>query len=824
MELTGLTSEQVTERVAKGSRNVTSTTRTKRTREILLDNIFSVFNFIVLGVIAFIFYFYFRLGDTRLLLDVLRVFSIAFINTILAISQEIKAKKALDKVNLLLERVVTVIRNGEKVSISQSEIVVDDLIQIERGDQVVVDGRVTHSNHLEIDESLLTGESVPIFKSQNDEVLSGSFCVSGNGLYVAEKVGDACHAAQVTNLARKIKNTITPLQKKIDHIVEIMMIASVFLVVLELIFNPHASFDNVDFIRRLSTLVISLLPQGLVLLASITFALGVYRISKLGAIIQKLNAIESFSNVGIVCMDKTGTLTKNQLSVNRITLVNELYSREEAERLLGTYAKLSSDKNATLRTLDLFLADEQARLLGEIPFSSEKKMSLISVELSGRESIYIFGAFDLLLPAVTDKFRERANWLFEEGRLSVYRNILFGRVVDGTSLDELRADSSRLSIEPVCIISITDQVRDDVMEAIQLFQSHEINFKILSGDAPEAVQAVAREIGWDIPDDKLITGQQLDKIDDADFTEVILDKLIFARLRPNHKLRIIETFKREKIYTAMIGDGVNDLPAIKAADMGIAMEEGSKITKEVADIVLLKNRFSLLPSIFDEGNKIVNTVSAGAKLFLTKNFLVIYLILLSTFFHFDFPLTPGRVSLINIFAIALPSFVIALRNNNVNKTKNFTADLFSFVILSSLFITAAGLAGEHFTPMFYQINKSDSPMVIARWLKYKGDLEMVMLSIMIITSIASFFAVALHKGATNLRIYLLYGIGILAGYIFLATIKIDFFLLNWLRKLYEIEYLDSRYWGVVAIISLASAILLFIVQKLRERIIERWPA
>jgi cation-transporting ATPase E len=810
LELTGLTSAQVTERVAKGSRNVTSKTRTKRTREILLDNIFSVFNFIVLGVIAFIFYFYFRLGDTRLLLDVLRVFSIAFINTILAISQEIKAKKALDKVNLLLERVVTVIRNGEKVSIPQSEIVVDDLIQIERGDQVVVDGRVTHSNHLEIDESLLTGESVPIFKSQNDEVLSGSFCVSGNGLYVAEKVGDACHAAQVTNLARKIKNTITPLQKKIDQIVEIMMIASVFLVVLELIFNPHASFDNVDFIRRLSTLVISLLPQGLVLLASITFALGVYRISKLGAIIEKLNAIESFSNVEIVCMDKTGTLTKNQLSVNRITLVNDEHSREEVERLLGTYAKLSSDKNATLRTLDLFLAHEQAKLLGEIPFSSEKKMSLINVEMNGREIIYIFGAFDLLLPAVAPDFREQAAKLFADGRLSVYRNVLFGKVVDGTSLDELRADSSRLTIEPVCIVSITDQVRDDVMEAIRLFQSHEISFKILSGDAPEAVQAVAREIGWDIPDDKLITGQELDEVEDVDFTKVILDKLIFARLRPNHKLRIIETFKREKIYTAMIGDGVNDLPAIKAADMGIAMEEGSKITKEVADIVLLKNRFSLLPSIFDEGNKIVNTVSAGAKLFLTKNFLVIYLILLSTFFHFDFPLTPGRVSLINIFAIALPSFVIALRNNNVNKTKNFLADLFSFVIISSLFITAAGHAGEHFTPMFYQINKP--------------DLEMVMLSIMIITSIASFFAVALHKGATNLRIYLLYGIGILAGYIFLATIKIDFFLLNWLRKLYEIEYLDSRYWGVVAIISLASTVLLFIVQKLRERIIEKWPA
>lgn len=807
MEFTGLTSAQVNERVARGQRNVTSKTRTKRTREILFDNIFSVFNFVVLGIIAFLFFFYFRTKDGRLLLDSVRVFSVAFINTILAVSQEIKAKKALDKVNLLLARVVTVIRDGRKVSIDQTEIVADDLILIERGDQVVVDGKVTESNHLEIDESLLTGESVPVFKSEGEEVLSGSFCVSGNGFYVAERVGDACHAVEITNLARKFKHTVTPLQKKIDHIVELMMLASVILVLFEILFDPQASFGQMDFIRRLSTLVISLLPQGLVLMASITFALGVYRISRIGAIIEKLNAIESFSNVQIVCMDKTGTLTQNKLSVNKITLLGEQYGRAEAESLLGTYARLSSDKNATLRTLEPFPGDERARLLDEIPFSSEKKMSLISVEIDGQKTVFILGAFDLLLPSVIPGPQERVGGLFEEGRLSVYRNVLFGKVAGGTQLDDLRRDSSKIRIEPICIVSITDQVRGDVMEAIRLFQSQQIDFKILSGDAPEAVQAVAREIGWDIPDDKLVTGRELDETADADLTKVVLDKLIFARLRPDHKLRIIEALKGEKIYTAMIGDGVNDLPAIKAADMGIAMEEGSKITKEVADIVLLKNRFSLLPSIFDEGNKIVNTVSAVAKLFLTKNFLVIYLSLLTTFFLFQFPLTPGRVSLINIFAIALPSFVIALRNADVSKAQNFTKDLFSFVIISSLFIATAGHLGEHITPMFYAISET--------------DLQMVMLSIMVITSIASFFSVALHKGETNVRVYLLYGLGILAGYIFLAAVKIDFVPLNWLKKFYEIEYLDTRYWGMVALISLVSAILLFVVQKLRERIIDK---
>jgi cation-transporting ATPase E len=343
------------------------------------------------------------------------------------------------------------------------------------------------------------------------------------------------------------------------------------------------------------------------------------------------------------------------------------------------------------------------------------------------------------------------------------------------------------------------------MEAIRLFQSHDINLKILSGDAPEAIQAVAREIGWEIEDDKLITGQMLDEVPEAEFLKVVMDNVIFARLRPDHKLKIIETLKREKIYTAMIGDGVNDLPAIKASDMGIAMEEGSKITKEVADIVLLKNRFALLPNIFDEGNKIVNTVSSIAKLFLTKNFVVIYLALLHIFFVFNFPLTPRRVSLINIFTIALPSFFIALRNNNTGKTLNFTRDLYSFVAVSALFMIGAGYLGEYLTTKYHAINEA--------------DLQMVWLSIVVITSMANFFAVSLHKGEKNVRIYLMYGVGILAIYTFLATSQLDFFLLRWLKIFYEINYLDSRYWAIVAMIGLASATLLFFAQKLRERIV-----
>src|SRR5256885_11557484 len=195
---------------------------------------------------------------------------------------------------------------------------------------------VCSSDYMEIDESLLTGESVPIFKSTDDEILSGSFCISGNGYYVAEKVGDNSYAAKVTGIAKKVKHTLTPLQKKLDHIVEALMIVSAALILLEFLFDPHANLNDMSFIRRISTVVISLLPQGLILMASITFALGVYRISRIGAIVERLNAIESFSNVQIVCTDKTGTLTQNKLSVNRITLVDERFDEDHAKLLLGT--------------------------------------------------------------------------------------------------------------------------------------------------------------------------------------------------------------------------------------------------------------------------------------------------------------------------------------------------------------------------------------------------------------------------------------------------------------------------------------------------------
>lgn len=804
---TGLTNAEVQERISQGLVNKSSKQKTKTVGEIFIENIFSVFNLIIFSVVVFLFIYYIRTGNSDLIKDTIGVSTAAILNLLIAIVQEIKAKRALDKVNLLLKKDVTVIREGQNVSIQQEDVVKDDLILFERGDQIIVDGKMIESNHIEIDESLLTGESVPINKKENDVVLSGSFCIAGNGIYQAEKIGDQSYAMSITGMAKKYKFVLTPLQKQINVIVQALFVIALVLVGIELAtYWDLMAEENIDFIRRISTIVMSLVPQGLVLLASVSFALGVYRISKIGAIIQRLNAIESFSNVQIVCMDKTGTLTQNKLSVNKITL-SKSAAEDDVKNLLGTYAIHSSDKNATLRAIDIFHSYPEAKFVDEIPFSSETKKSFLEIELNGQKRVFILGGFDILSENLNDSDKNYFSQIYTEQNLKIYRNLLFGELKNVNSLEEVKADLTKIEITPYAIVSITDQIRTDVMDAVNLFLKNGITFKILSGDAPESVQAVAHEIGWDIADDKLITGAELEKYsDEEEFTKVVLEKSIFARLKPEHKLHIIKALKKKKIYTAMIGDGVNDLPAIKESDMGIAMEEGSKITKEIADIILLKNKFSLLPDIFLEGNKIVNSVSSVAKLFLTKNFLVIFLVVLSLIFGLAFPITPRRIALLNVFAIGLPSFLITLKNSTTEKSKLFLADLFSFVIISALVIVGVGYLGEYLMQKMYGLEDSE-------------QINMVMISIIIITAITNFLCIVLTRTEPNKKLYVIYGAVLITLFLFFSFTHFDNPVINILTDFYEIKFLDIKYLIPILLFGLASSLFLFFIQKIRKYIL-----
>lgn len=809
--ISGLLSHEVEERIKQGKQNIPTTTKTKKIAEIFIENIFSVFNVVIFIIIIFLITFFFIEKDERLFFDIVGVSFIVIINTFIAIFEEIKAKRALDKVNLLLTREIKVIRDGVEQSIEPSEVVIDDCILLERGDPVVVDGLIVESIKLEIDESLLTGESTPINKKINDELISGSYCLSGRGIYKALKVGDECQAQEITKLAKKFKFNISPLQKRLNFIVKILFFIALILIALEMTFS-QTELSRVELIRKIATIMLSLVPQGLILMASVTFALGVYRISKIGAIIQKVNAIESFSHTQIICIDKTGTLTKNKLSVHKITPLTPDYKIEEIKQILGTYARFSLDQNATLKTLETFNASN-AMITGEIPFTSENKFSVLQLiihderlHLNNKKVTFVLGGYDVLFHKIEDAEKKQIDALFQKEQLKVFRNMIFGIEKSNGSLESLAKNTSLMKIEPICIISITDQIREDVIDVISLLKKNKIQIKILSGDHASAIQAVTHEIGWTVKDSDLISGSEIDEMSDEQLFRVLKNKEIFSRLTPQHKLRLIKLFRENKIYTAMIGDGVNDLPAIKEADIGIAMEEGSSITKEVADIVLLKNKFSLLPEIFDEGNKIVNTVNAVAKLFLTKTFLVIFITIMSFFSFYEFPLTPRRVALINIFSIGLPSLFIALKNSNVSQLKNFTMELFSFVMVSALLIAIASYVGQYFTEQYASYTME--------------NLQMVMLSIMIMVTTVNFLAVTVHKKERNLKLYVLYAFGLIALYSLLAFTNINSVLVKWIKIFYELSYIDRKYWLMTFTISLFFSIAIISAQFLRKRILD----
>jgi len=808
LEITGLTSQEVKDRTHKGLSNRYASHKTKSYREIIIENIFSLFNLITLSIIIFVIIFYIRNDDKRLLLDAIGIFFIAISNTAIALFQEIKSKKALDKVNLLLRREIIVIRDGKKQNIDQKDIVVDDIIEVLRGDQIVVDGIILTTKRLEIDESLLTGESLPVEKNKDDTVLSGSFCVSGSGFYKAEKVGIESHANKVTSLAKKFKFSLTPLQKRINFILKILFGIALLLVLIEiLVYNLESvhTYSFVNHIRKIATILISLVPQGLVLTASVTFAIGIYRISKIGAVVQKLNAIESFSNVEYVCMDKTGTLTENKLKVHSLSPLDSNISSQEIEILLGTFAFHSTEQNATIRAIEHLPKYPDVKYVNELPFSSEIKMSILELEIGSEKRILVFGAYDILLDKLDVDQRNETNNLFHNTGLGIYRNLMFGEVKNIDSLISVQKDLfDRIIIKPYCIVSISDTIRNDVLEAINLFQKNGIKFKILTGDSPEAVSAILKEIGWNVTTDEMITGKQLDYLNESEFSETVFTKTLFARLNPEHKLQIIKTFKKHKKHTAMIGDGVNDLPAIKQADIGIAMEEGSAITKEVADIVLLKNKFSLLPEIFNEGNKIVNSVNAISKLFLTKNFLVIYLTLASLLSLLEFPLTPRRVSLLNVFSIGLPAFIITLKNNNISKCRNFVKDVFSFVFISSTLM----LIGSYL-----------SQIVLSKLIDIpKPELDMALMTVLIILSVVNFFIVSSESGERK-NIYYIYGTFLIVLFVFLAGINVDVYFINVLRRFYEIIYLNFNTWILIFILTVLMSAILITIHKFRERII-----
>lgn len=771
----GLTSSEVDERIKKGLINSDIPESIKSFKDIFFENAFNVFNIVNILVISFILFFYFRTSDFRLVLDCVGIFFVTFFNTGLAIYQENKAIKTLEKLNLLKQKQVIVIRDNSFKEINKDEIVQDDVIFLKSGEQIPVDGVILKSNLLEIDESLLTGESFPVIKNSGDEILSGSFCLYGNGYYKAVKVGKQSYASQVTGTAKKYKFNSSPLLKKINIVFIAFFIAAIVMVLIEIFFSLNIQSFDVNNIRRIATLATFLLPEGLIFFSTLTFMIGIIRIVKLGVIVQKINAIDSFATIDVVCLDKTGTLTKNIIKLNEIKFLSHIISEEEIKKLLGTFYALSSEKNATLKALSNMEYFPDAELVSEMPFRSENKYSIVKFRRNDEIYSLVLGGLDVL----GNKYQAD-----NPGN----RNLLFGLIKNEPDLSD---------IEPLCIVSLKDEAREDAAGALKLFKEKNIQIKILSGDSKESVLSTLKDINWDVSEDDVIDGNILER-EKQNISEIV-KKTIFVRLTPEQKLNIVKELKRQGFQTAFIGDGVNDLPSIKESDLGIAMEEGSEISKETADIVLLNNKFSILPQIFDEGNKIINSISVISKLVSIKNLILIFLAISGWLGIIYFGISPRNASLWSLFSISIPAYIVSIKNSNTQFKKHFFKDLIYYSVLSSVIAAATIII------TYVLVESANLP---------EQTLTGVLLTMIILISILIFNNTLALTDNRNTKSYLVFSACSIIFYLLTSTYLTTVPVINIVTNFYEINELWFKEWKYILAGLIPGSIILTLIQYL----------
>ena len=617
-------------------------TSSRSVASIVAGNVFTLFN----AIIAFFFVLILSLG---LLADA--AFGvIAIVNSYIGIRQELKAKRTLDQLAVLVAPRAKAVRDGEVQSLLAEEVVPGDLIEVEPGDQLVADGEAVHSRGLTLDESLLTGEADGVRKDPGERVLSGSFCLSGSGSYEVDAVREESYAGKLAGEARTFRHPPSPLQGEVNRVIVACTYVMAPLAAILLITFQLRSVDLVEAAQTATAGLVTLIPEGLVLLMSVTFAVAAVRLARKDTLVQQMSATESLAAVDTICVDKTGTLTDGELRLVGIELA-EGTDPEAARAALGRFAASAGDRNRTLETIAASFPGEPTRVGGEVPFSSIWKWSGLRIDGSS----YVLGAPDLLERAGALTLPPGLKRRLEEETAAGRRVVAFGE--SGEVLpDDPAGGAPRLA--PLALIVLEETLRPDAAETIAFIREEGVDLKLISGDARATVTAVAYAVG--VPREAgVVEGPDLPEDPEA-LAEAAQGNTIFCRIAPEQKKALVEALRASGRYTAMIGDGVNDVPALKQARLAVAMGSGAQVTKGVADIVLLEDEFARLPQAVAEGRRIARNIHRLGRLYLTKSVYAAALILLVAVPGFAFPFLPRHLTLAVFLTIGVPSFVLAL--------------------------------------------------------------------------------------------------------------------------------------------------------------------
>ena len=664
-ELTGLTSAEVRDRIERDLVNRLPSRSGRSTADIVRANVFTRVNLILFVLFCCV------LVTGHLLQGAFGLLIIA--NSVIGIVQELRAKRTLDNLAVVGEAHPTVIREGRKHQIVRDAVVLDDLIAIHPGEQIVVDGSVVAADYLEVDESLLTGEADPVTKAAGDGVLSGSYVLSGTGVYRAEKVGSDAYAAQLTAQAAKFTLVSSELRQGIDRILRVVG----YLLIPVGLLNIYVQFSQPDTDWRTSVLrataaLVPMVPEGLVLLTSMAFALGVIRLGRRNCLVQELPAIEGLARVSVVCADKTGTLTQHAMTLGKIVPLG--VPRGRIDEVLSQLVAADPAPNASMRAIGDHAPTpvEPWEVRARAPFTSAKKWSGATF---AREGSWLIGAADILADADVAAKAERIG--------ATGRRVLL-LATTHAAVDDPGAPGP---ITPAALLVLDQVQRPDAAETLAYFQEQQVAVKVISGDNAASVGAVTRALGVPIGD--VVDARTLPE--GEAFVDAVNDGDVFGRVTPEQKRAMVDALQERGHHVAMTGDGVNDVLALKDADLGVAMGSGAAATRAVAQIVLLDDKFATLPHVVAEGRRVIGNIERVAKLFLTKTTYAVVLALAVGLLHLPNPFLPLQMTIVGWFTIGIPAFLMSLAPNRERARPGFVARTLAVAVPGGLIVAVAAL-------------------------------------------------------------------------------------------------------------------------------------
>jgi cation-transporting ATPase E len=605
---------------------------------------------------------------------------LGLVNAVISAAQEIRSKRKLDRLQLLDRAPVLVVRDGDEMELAPEGVVRDDVLRVRPGDQIVVDGPLL-DGWIEADESLLTGESDPVVKQPGDDLRSGSLCLAGGGHQLARDVGVQSYAGRLTAEARRATTDRTPLQRRIAFVVRLVIALTVLMSGAIL---AQAALEGFSVLRvvQISAVLSGLVPYGLFFLIAVAYTAGAVRVARRGALVQQVNAVESISNVDVVCTDKTGTLTTGRLTLDG---VEPLGGRDvtAVETALGSLARSATTPNPTVRALAAGLPGTAWPVRDEVPFTSSLRWSGVTTD----EGSWVLGAPDALAGHVAGVVPHDA---VAERTTRGLRVLMLARAVDPRpGLRDSAGRPALPALEPVALASLADELRPEVGETIRRFRADGVAVKVLSGDDPRTVAALAARAG--MPAGEPVSGAELDGLDDTALDRLVSRATVFGRVAPEHKQRIVTSLRRQGHYVAMIGDGVNDARALKTAQVGVAMRSGSAVTRDVADIVLVDDSFAALLPAQREGRRIINGIALSMYVFLARVATQGVVILAVTMLGLGFPYSPSQVGL-TLLTVGVPTLFLTFWARPTPLDGHLLANLGRFVIPTAVITAGFGTA------------------------------------------------------------------------------------------------------------------------------------